>query len=136
MAAADRLQAEQRPALPPGDSASLEDPSAAAPSSSAGPGAVQAPAKDVSKSAQPEKDVHAAEGDDELAELENGMEGQARLEGVARLASQAQPKGHTLDSAGVHVKVECAPQNLYYMLLNGFCTRCPTLQPFELISLC
>ncbi len=32
-------------------------------------------------------------------------DGKAKLEGVARLAEQAQPKGSTLDSAGVHTPV-------------------------------
>lgn len=32
-------------------------------------------------------------------------DGKAKLEGVARLAEAAQPKGSTLDSAGVHTPV-------------------------------
>ena len=47
----------------------------------------------------------AAAGDAELAQLEAEEEGQARLEGVAKLASQVQPKGNTLASAGVGTKV-------------------------------
>ena len=46
-----------------------------------------------------------AAGDAELAQLEAEEEGQARLEGVAKLASQAQPRGNTLASAGVGTKV-------------------------------
>lgn len=40
-----------------------------------------------------------------LAELERVTDGKAKLEGVARLAEQAQPKGSTLDSAGVRTPV-------------------------------
>ena len=42
-----------------------------------------------------------------LAELEKVTDGKAKLEGVARLAEQAQPKGSTLDSAGVRTPVSC-----------------------------
>ena len=40
-----------------------------------------------------------------LAELEKVTDGKAKLEGVARLAEQAQPKGSTLDTASVHTPV-------------------------------
>lgn len=51
-----------------------------------------------------DKASEAAQGDKAPTELEQEAQGAERLEGVARLASEAQPKGHTLDSAGVHVK--------------------------------
>ena len=47
--------------------------------------------------------------DQALAELEKVTDGKAKLEGVARLAEQAQPKGSTLDSAGVHTPVSTTP---------------------------
>ncbi len=56
-----------------------------------------------------EEEAPAAEEDADraLAELEKVTDGKAKLEGVARLAEQAQPKGSTLDSAGVHTPVSC-----------------------------
>ena len=57
--------------------------------------------KGVISGKEPEDEDH----DRVLAELEKGTDGKAKLEGVARLAEQAQPKGSTLDSAGVHTPV-------------------------------
>ncbi len=45
------------------------------------------------------------DADAALAELERESDGKAKLERVARLAEAAQPKGSTLDSAGVHTSV-------------------------------
>ena len=47
------------------------------------------------------------DADRALAELEKVVDGKAKLEGVARLAEQAQPRGSTLDSAGVRTPVSC-----------------------------
>ena len=61
----------------------------------------------AAKAGAAEAGTPAAEEDHDqaLAELEKVTDGKAKLEGVARLAEQAQPKGSTLDSAGVHTPV-------------------------------
>ena len=55
------------------------------------------------------KEEDEGDHDRALAELEKVTDGKAKLEGVARLAEQAQPKGSTLDSAGVHTPVGLPP---------------------------
>ncbi len=98
-------------------------PASAAPEEAAGPSAPSLAAKeDASESAaagpsaptlaaREQARGNAAEdapGDEALTELEREAQGAERLEGVARLASQVQPKGHTLDSAGVHIQASHA----------------------------
>lgn len=71
-----------------------------------------------SKDGAPSDEDH----DQALAELEKVTDGKAKLEGVARLAEQAQPKGSTLDSAGVHTPVRTtapAASHLYAAVLPG-----------------
>ena len=67
--------------------------------------AVGAAKAKAAKVEAPSEDDH----DEALAELEKVTDGKAKLEGVARLAEQAQPKGSTLDSAGVHTPVSTIP---------------------------
>jgi hypothetical protein len=112
------------PAVPPAnDSAAAEaapqkdGPSSAAPGEAAGPSAPKLAAEKQLN----EKPAEAAVGDQELTELEREAQTAERLEGVARLASQAQPKGHTLDSAGVHIKAShIHPENCYMMMIKFF----------------
>ena len=67
----------------------------------------------ASHGAEEEAPPAEEDADRALAELEKVTDGKAKLEGVARLAEQAQPKGSTLDSAGVHTPVSCpAPAQL------------------------
>ena len=61
----------------------------------------------ASHGAEEEAPPAEEDADRALAELEKVTDGKAKLEGVARLAEQAQPKGSTLDSAGVHTPVIC-----------------------------
>ena len=69
------------------------------------------------------------DADRALAELEKVTDGKAKLEGVARLAEQAQPKGSTLDSAGVHTPVSCpAPAQ---MGISGHAGPVADRQPLE-----
>ncbi len=111
-----------RPPLDPSSEVTAptkQDPASLAAKEAAGPSAaLLEPAAAVPETG---KASEAAEGDKALTELEQEAQGAERLEGVARLASEAQPKGHTLDSAGVHVKASHA-LCIMQLWLNGMMT--------------
>ena len=93
-------------------------------------GAARAGAANAGAPAAEEEDHDQA-----LAELEKVTDGKAKLEGVARLAEQAQPKGSTLDSAGVHTPVNSARNVLMWKRVPLDVQLCAAGSCFDIIHI-